>query len=128
MKMEIGGLIYEAAPFNGWYMGTEIGARNFADEDRYNQLPIIAEGLGLNIRSNASLWKDRALVELNLAVMHSFRRDGVSIVDHHTAAEQFKQFEAKERIHKREVTGDWTWLIPLYHQLLLIFFINLIKT
>ncbi|MDM5207403.1 nitric oxide synthase oxygenase [Cytobacillus kochii] len=112
MKMEIGGLIYEAAPFNGWYMGTEIGARNLADEERYNQLPIIAEMLELNIRSNASLWKDRALVELNLAVMHSFRRAGVSIVDHHTAAEQFKQFETKERKHKREVTGDWTWLIP----------------
>ncbi len=28
MRMEIGGVSYTAAPFNGWYMGTEIGARN----------------------------------------------------------------------------------------------------
>ena len=27
------------APFNGWYMGTEIGARNLADADRYDLLP-----------------------------------------------------------------------------------------
>ena len=25
MKLEIGGIDYVAAPFNGWYMGTEIG-------------------------------------------------------------------------------------------------------
>ncbi|MGR5915266.1 nitric oxide synthase oxygenase [Bacillus pacificus] len=28
MRLEIGGISYTAAPFNGWYMGTEIGARN----------------------------------------------------------------------------------------------------
>jgi nitric-oxide synthase len=38
MCLEIGGICYPAAPFNGWYMGTEIGARNLADCDRYNQL------------------------------------------------------------------------------------------
>ena len=30
MRLEIGGISYTAAPFNGWYMGTEIGARNLA--------------------------------------------------------------------------------------------------
>ncbi|MEX3715341.1 nitric-oxide synthase, bacterial [Cytobacillus horneckiae] len=112
MKMEIGGITYPAAPFNGWYMGTEIGARNLADEERYDQLPIIAEMMGLNVKSHASLWKDRALVELNAAVLYSFKNQGVSIVDHHTAAQQFKQFELKEKDKGREVTGDWTWLIP----------------
>lgn len=43
MKLEIGGITYQAAPFNGWYMETEIGARNFADEGRYNKLAVIAE-------------------------------------------------------------------------------------
>ena len=38
MKLEVGGIHYNAAPFNGWYMGTEIGARNLADADRYNAL------------------------------------------------------------------------------------------
>jgi nitric-oxide synthase len=28
MRLCIGGISYPAAPFNGWYMGTEIGARN----------------------------------------------------------------------------------------------------
>ena len=39
MTLEVGGIEFMAAPFNGWYMGTEIGARNLADEDRYNLLP-----------------------------------------------------------------------------------------
>lgn len=112
MKLEIGGIEFPAAPFNGWYMGTEIGARNLADEHRYNQLPAVADLLQLNQKSASSLWKDRALVELNVAVLHSFREQGVSIVDHHTAAIQFKQFEEQEAKKGRDVTGTWSWLIP----------------
>lgn len=112
MQLEIGGIKYAASPFNGWYMGTEIGARNLADTNRYNMLPTVAEHMGLNTKSNASLWKDRALIELNAAVLHSFKEDGVSIVDHHTAAQQFKRFEANEMEVGRDVTGNWTWLIP----------------
>jgi len=112
MALEIGGITYTAAPFNGWYMGTEIGARNFADEFRYNLLPQIGELMGLDMKSNSTLWKDRALIELNTAVLYSFKEDGVSIVDHHTAAQQFKKFEEKEMDMERDVTGNWTWLIP----------------
>ncbi|QHE54364.1 nitric oxide synthase oxygenase [Pontibacillus sp. HMF3514] len=112
MKLEVGGIEYVAAPFNGWYMETEIGARNLADEFRYNMLPTVGEYLGYNVRRNATLWKDRALIELNTAVLHSFKEDGVSIVDHHSAAQQFHLFEQKESACGREVTGDWTWLIP----------------
>ena len=39
MPLDIGGVTYPAAPFNGWYLGTEIGARNLADADRYDLLP-----------------------------------------------------------------------------------------
>ncbi|MCH5586056.1 nitric oxide synthase oxygenase [Shimazuella sp. AN120528] len=112
MRLEIGGINYVAAPFNGWYMGTEIGARNLADEDRYNLLPQIADIVGLHRQSNATLWKDRALVELNIAVLESYKKAGVSIVDHHTAAQQFKAFEKQEQKNGREVTGEWAWLIP----------------
>lgn len=112
MKLEIGGIEYSAAPFNGWYMGTEIGARNLADENRYNLLPRIADQMGLNTKKNASLWKDRALIELNSSVLHSFNEDRVAIVDHHTAGMQFKIFEEKEKGAGRNLTGDWTWLIP----------------
>lgn len=112
MKMEIGGIHYTMAPFNGWYMGTEIGARNLADEDRYNLLPAVAELMGLDTKSNRSLWKDKALAELNIAVLDSFAEAGVTIVDHHTAAKQFKSFEKKEETAGRAVTGNWAWLIP----------------
>ncbi|WP_407074337.1 nitric oxide synthase oxygenase [Paenibacillus lacisoli] len=112
MRLEIGGVVYTAAPFNGWYMETEIGARNLADDYRYNMLPRVAELMGLDTSSETTLWKDRALIELNAAVLYSFKRDGVSIVDHHTAASQFKRFEEREQQAGRPLTGDWTWLIP----------------
>lgn len=112
MRLEIGGINYPTAPFNGWYMGTEIGARNLADEDRYNLLPKVAELMGLDTRSNRSLWKDKALVELNIAVLNSYQKAGVTLVDHHTAAKQFKSFEKNECTVGRGITGNWTWLIP----------------
>lgn len=112
MRLEIGGIDYPMAPFNGWYMGTEIGARNLADEDRYNLLPKIAKIMKLDTTLNRSLWIDKALVELNIAVLHSFNESGVTLVDHHTAAKQFKSFELNEKKAGRNVTGNWTWLIP----------------
>ena len=112
MRLEIGGLQYTAAPFNGWYVATEIGARNFADEDRYDVLPEVAGRMGLDTSRDRSLWKDEALVELNKAVIHSYDREGVTIVDHHTAARQFEEFEKREAENGREITGDWSWLIP----------------
>ena len=112
MRFNIAGEDYQAAPFNGWYMGTEIGARNLADTYRYNFLPKIAEAMGLDTSLNATLWKDRALVELNVAVLHSYKEAGVSIVDHHTAAQQFQLFRQQEQARDRDVTGNWVWLIP----------------
>ena len=112
MSLEAGGLHYSAAPFNGWYMGTEIGARDLADTDRYDQLPVIARGLGLSTRSSTNLWRDRALLELNVAVLHSFRADGVRIVDHHSAADQFMTHLHREQQQGRETPGDWSWLVP----------------
>ncbi|KGX93827.1 nitric oxide synthase oxygenase [Pontibacillus halophilus JSM 076056 = DSM 19796] len=112
MRLEIGGLNYVAAPFNGWYMETEIGARNLADDFRYNYLPTVAKALELDMSSTSTLWKDEALLHLNKAVNYSFKQDGVSIVDHHTAAQQFRIFEKQESKQGRDLTGDWTWLIP----------------
>ncbi len=112
MELAIGGLNYPAAPFNGWYMGTEIGSRNFGDTDRYDKLSVVGESLGLNTAGDRSLWKDRALTALNRAVLHSFDEQGVRIVDHHTAAKQFKQFENDEEKAGRSVKGDRSWLLP----------------
>lgn len=112
MALEIGGINYSASPFNGWYMETEIGARNFADSQRYNLLPKVAYLMGLDTKTDVFLWKDKALIELNIAVLHSFKAQGVTIVDHHTAAKQFNHFEQIESEEGRKLTGDWAWLIP----------------
>lgn len=112
MCLEIGGLQYTAAPFNGWYMGTEIGSRNFGDVDRYDMLPTVADHLGLDTTTDRTLWKDEALAVLNQAVLHSFDQRGVRIVDHHNAAKQFERFEQDERAAGRNVTGDRSWLLP----------------
>ena len=90
MMLEIGGLQFPACPFNGWYMSSEIGARNLCDVYRYNMLKVktsfyqtvyqpvfpiqpVAQKMGLDTKQNRSLWKDKALVEVNIAVLSSFQ-------------------------------------------------------
>jgi nitric-oxide synthase len=112
MGLEIGGVSFPAAPFSGWYLGTEIGARDLADTDRYNALPEIGRRLGLDSDSNRSLWKDRALIELNEAVLCSFAEAGVAMVDHHTVTKQFLTHEKREKEAGRCVYADWSWIVP----------------
>jgi nitric-oxide synthase len=112
MSLEIGGITYPAAPFNGWYMGTEIGSRNLGDTDRYDQLPVIADLFGLDTSSERTLWRDRALVELNLAVLHSYGQAGVTIADHHTESTRFLAHIERERKSGRPVPTDWSWIVP----------------
>jgi nitric-oxide synthase len=112
MRMRIGGIDYSAAPFNGWYMGTEIGARNLADTDRYDLLPYIGARMGLDTSSERTLWRDRALVELNRAVLHSFEQAGVTITDHHTESERFLTHLAREEAAGRSCPADWSWIVP----------------
>ncbi len=112
MYLDIGGICYPAAPFNGWYMGTEIGSRNFGDRGRYDQLPVIAARMGLSTVSDRTLWKDRAMTELNLAVLHSFSQAGVTIADHHTESARFLQHLEREARHGRACPADWSWIVP----------------
>lgn len=111
-RLEIGGISYSCAPFSGWYMSAEIGARNFGDVQRYNLLPTVAQKMGLNTRSKLSLWQDRALIELNRAVLHSFTKCGVTIVDHHTASAQFMRHWHREAEAGRIVPADWGRIVP----------------
>ena len=112
MELVAGGLRYTAAPFNGWYMGTEIGARNFGDWYRYNLLPVVAGKMGLDTSTDRSLWRDRALVELNVAVLYSYEKAGVTMMDHHAAAHSFEKFEAIENEAGRVVHAKWSWIVP----------------
>jgi nitric-oxide synthase len=112
MRLSIGGISYPAAPFNGWYMGTEIGARNLADTDRYDVLPLVAAKLGLDTSSDRTLWRDTALVEVNRAVLHSFELAGVTVSDHHTETSRFLKHLAKEEKAGRACPADWSWIVP----------------
>ncbi|MGN9781708.1 nitric oxide synthase oxygenase [Nonomuraea sp. ZG12] len=112
MCLEIGGVCYPCAPFNGWYMGAEIGARNLADTDRYDQLPVVAERLGLDTSTERSLWRDHALVELNVAVLHSFEAAGVTMTDHHTESGRFLTHLEREEKAGRTCPAEWSWIVP----------------
>jgi len=112
MYLEAGGIRYPAAPFNGWYMCTEIGSRDLGDTGRYDQLPVIARHMGLSMASDRTLWKDKALTELNLAVLHSFSAAGVTIADHHTESARFLLHLEREQREGRACPADWTWIVP----------------
>uniref|UniRef100_A0A674GSJ0 Nitric oxide synthase 3 n=1 Tax=Taeniopygia guttata TaxID=59729 RepID=A0A674GSJ0_TAEGU len=112
LLLEIGGLEFPAAPFNGWYMGTEIGSRNLCDRHRYDVLPEVAQRMGLDTGTSSSLWKDRAAVEVNVAVLHSFQVAQVTIVDHHAATESFMKHLAAEGQARGGCPADWAWIVP----------------
>lgn len=113
MILSIGGIDYPCAPFNGFYMCTEIASRNLADKKRYDLLQEVGQALGLETGSATSpMWKDIALTELNRAVQHSYRMAGVTMVDHHAASEQFMEFHGREQSSGRRVAADWRWIVP----------------
>lgn len=112
MLFEVGGLQFTAAPFNGWYMGTEIGSRDLCDEGRYNITRLIAVKLGLDTSTAANLWKDTAMLEVNVAVLHSFQKNGVTIVDHHTASDSFLTHMKFEQRARGGCPADWVWIVP----------------
>jgi nitric-oxide synthase, bacterial len=113
MYLDAGGIRYPCAPFNGWYMaGTEVGVRDFGDEGRYNMLPAVAAGMGLDVSRADTFWKDRAAVELAVAVHHSFRAAGVMITDHHAEAARFVRFAEGEEAAGRQWCADWSWTVP----------------
>jgi nitric-oxide synthase len=86
MTLTIGGVRYPAAPVNSWHIGSDIGTRGLADEAAYGVAHEVAVRLGLDVSSERTLWRDRATVELNRAVLHSFDTDGVTITDHYSEA------------------------------------------
>lgn len=112
MKFDVGGLEFPACPFSGWYMDTEIAVRDLCDAHRYNILNTVAEHLGLDCSSNVSLWRDRAVTEINTAVLYSFQRANVTIVDHFTAADSFMKHLENEYRLRGGCPADWVWIVP----------------
>jgi len=112
MLFDAGGILHRLAPFNGWYLDTEIAARNFTDTNRYNLLPVVAESMGLDISNDRSLWRDKAMLLINEATLYSFDREGVKISDHHAIGHEFLEFCRNEQKAGREPYGKWMWLVP----------------
>ncbi len=110
-RMDIGGIQYGCIPFNGWFMETEI-ARNLWEDGRYEKAEAIAQAIGLDTSSEQTLWRDRAFLELNAAVLHSFSKAKVTLVDHQTAARQFLTHDLREKRAGRECPAQWSWVVP----------------
>ncbi len=74
--------------------------------------PSVAERMGLDTSNESTLWRDRALVEINRAVLHSFHVNGVTISDHHTESSRFLTHLDKEERAGRQCPADWSWIVP----------------
>ncbi|RLK60265.1 nitric oxide synthase oxygenase [Actinokineospora cianjurensis] len=78
-RLRIGGIDYPAAPYNGVYICRAIGEDVLGEDAAYGMAALVAERLGLDTTRERTLWRDRAALELNRAVLHSFDKAGVSI-------------------------------------------------
>ncbi|MBM7770967.1 nitric-oxide synthase [Actinokineospora baliensis] len=78
-RLSIGGIDYPAAPYNGVYICRAIGEDVLGEDAAYGLAAAVAERLGLDTSRERTLWRDRAALELNRAVLHSFDKAGVSI-------------------------------------------------
>ncbi|XP_012871743.1 PREDICTED: nitric oxide synthase, inducible [Dipodomys ordii] len=112
MLLDAGGLEFPGCPFNGWYMSTEIAVRDLCDSQRYNVLEEVGRRMGLETHILASLWKDQVVTEMNVAVLHSFQKHKVTIMDHYSAAESFMKHLQNEYRLRGGCPADWIWLVP----------------
>ena len=77
-----------------------------------NKFQRAADALGLNRATNRSLWVDRIVLELNIGVLHTFAKAGISIVDQHTISEQFMTHFQAEMKERGGCPTDWVWTVP----------------
>ena len=110
MGVDIGGIYYQTTPFNGWYSITEI-ARDFLDKQRYDLAEAVAAACNIP-RTKLRIWRDDVQLQMHRAILHSFTKNSVSIVDHHTASESFLDFYKDEISKRKKCPADWVWLVP----------------
>uniref|UniRef100_T1IV07 Nitric oxide synthase n=1 Tax=Strigamia maritima TaxID=126957 RepID=T1IV07_STRMM len=120
--LKIGGLQFPAAPLSHVQVSSDVADQMLINDPTL--LKKVAEGLNLDTSVASTLWKEIALIELNSAILHSFRTAGVSILDHHSASDLFLSFFNKEQKLRGGCPGDWRKLVPtisssillIYHQ------------
>ena len=59
------------------------------DKQRFDMAEEFGKALDLDTSSTTNLWRDKVNTEINIAVLDSYVKAGVTIVDHHTQADQF---------------------------------------
>src|SRR5262249_22188372 len=84
---------------------TEIGARNLADTDRYDLLPVVAERIGLDMSSDRTLWRDRAVGGVDRAVVAAVGRAGGPVSRHPPPAQRLPAPIARASRAGRETPG-----------------------
>ena len=105
--VDIGGVVYQTCPFNGWYAVTEIG-RDFLDRQRYDLADAVAVACDIP-RTVLNVWRDDVQLQVHRAILHSFAKHSVSIVDHHTASNSFLEFFQGEIKARGKCPADWVW-------------------
>eukprot|EP01051_Picozoa_sp_SAG22_P006089 SAG22_NODE_387_length_11302_cov_333.169597_2_plen_760_part_00 len=108
--VDIGGVVYSCAPFNGWYMETEI-CRDLLDVQRYNFTDTIIKALDIDDDSSSFAYDTVQLI-VNQAIMSSFGRLNISIVGHDVCSQGFMKFFRNEMAVRKRCPGDWVWLVP----------------
>ena len=66
----------------------------------------------LDVSNASTLWKDKAMLEMNVAVLYSYQKAGVTIVDHHSASESFIKHMQTEYKQRGGCPADWVWIVP----------------
>ena len=103
--MNLGGIKYPCAPFNGWFLSTEI-ARNLLE--RYNAVGPLASTFGIN--TNDKMLHQKVSVELETAILYSFERNDFTMVDPMTVGKSFLTHCKRERKMGRECPAQWSWI------------------
>ena len=89
--------------------------------------------MGYDITQKHTFWQDKVNIEVNVAVLHSFKKYGLAIQDHHTLvvittvhvqtdnwnliiifykAEQFMEHFYDEHKTRGGCPADWVWIVP----------------
>jgi len=104
-KMNLGGIKYPCMPFNGWFLSTEI-ARNLLE--RYNLTNSLANAMKISLDDRMLAQKVSA--ELENVILHSFEKNGYTIVDPMTIGKSFLTHCKRERQSERECPAQWSWI------------------
>ena len=103
--MNLGGIKYPCAPFNGWFVSIEI-ARNLLE--RYQATAPLAAAMGID--PDDRMLAQKVSAELENAILYSFDKNEFIIVDPMTVGKSFMTHCKRERSSGRECPAQWSWI------------------